>query len=116
MMRRFLLALSLGAALAGGAVHAQSLAAKDAIVAAKSAGMVGEQGDGFLGLVSGSAPAEVQAAVAEINTGRAAAYRDIANKTGVTQQAAGEATARQLTTRIAPGGYYKPLGGSWTRK
>ncbi len=116
MMRRVLLALSLGAALAAGGVQAQSSVAKDAIVAAKSAGQVGEQGDGFLGLVSGSAPAETQAAVAEINAGRAAAYRDIAAKTGVTEQAAGEATARQLITRIPPGGYYKPLGGSWTRK
>ncbi len=116
MMRRFLLALSLGAALAAGGVHAQSSAAKDTVVAAKSAGTVGEQGDGFLGLVTGSAPAEVKAAVAEINAGRAAAYKDIAVKTGVTEQAAGEATARQLLTRIAPGGYYKPPGGSWTRK
>ncbi len=116
MMRRLLLAFSLGAALAAGAVHAQSSAAKDAVVAAKSAGQVGEQGDGFLGLVSGSAPPGVQAAVAEINAGRAGAYRDIAAKTGVTEQAAGEATARQLIARIPPGGFYKPLGGSWSRK
>jgi uncharacterized protein YdbL (DUF1318 family) len=116
MMRRFLIALTLGAALAGGAVYAQSAAAKDTVVAAKSAGQVGEQGDGFLGLVSGSGPAEVKAAVAEINAGRAAAYKDIAARTGVTEQAAGEATARQLIAKMAPGGFYKPLGGSWTRK
>lgn len=116
MMRRFLLALSLGAALAAGATHAQSPAAKETVVAAKSAGQIGEQGDGFLGLVSGSASAEVQAAIAEINAGRASAYKDIATKTGVTEHAAGEATARQLIPRIPPGGYYKPLGESWTRK
>ncbi len=116
MMRRVFLPLFLGAALAAGSAYAQSAATKDTVVAAKSAGQVGEQADGFLGLVSGSAPAEVKAAVAEINAGRAKAYQDIAAKTGVTEQAAGEATARQLITRVPPGGYYKPLDGSWTRK
>ncbi len=116
MIRRLLLALTLTGALAAGSVHAQSAAAKDAIVAAKSAGVVGEQADGFLGLVTGSATPDVKAAVAEINAGRAGAYRDIAAKTGVTEQAAGEATARQLFERMPPGGWYKPLGGSWTRK
>lgn len=116
MMRRLLIALTLGAALAAGGVCAQSSTARDTIVAAKSAGQVGEQADGYLGLVSGSGPAAVMAAVAEINAGRAAAYRDIATKSGVTEQAAGEATARQLISRLAPGAYYKPLGGSWMRK
>ena len=46
----------------------------------------------------------------------AQAYQDIAAKTGVTPAAAGEATAQQLIGRLAPGGYYKPLNGSWTRK
>jgi uncharacterized protein YdbL (DUF1318 family) len=116
MMRRLFLALSLTGALAAGTVQAQSAATKDAVVAAKAAGVVGEQADGFLGLVTGSAPPDVKAAVAEINAGRAGAYKDIAAKTGVTEQAAGEATARQLFDRMPPGGWYKPLGGSWTRK
>ncbi len=122
MMRHLLIALtfgsalSLGAALAAGSASAQSAAAASAVGAAKSAGQVGEQGDGFLGLVSASAPPAVQSAVAEINAGRAQAYRDIAAKTGVSEQAAGEATARQLIGRVAPAGWIKPLGGSWTRK
>jgi uncharacterized protein YdbL (DUF1318 family) len=116
MMRHLFLALSLGAVMAAGTVQAQSAATKDTVVAAKSAGQVGEQADGYLGLVGASAPAGVKAAVAEINAGRALAYKDIAAKSGVTEQAAGEATARQLFARVPPGGYYKPLDGSWTRK
>ncbi len=116
MMRRVFLALSLAGALAAGGAQAQSTAAKDTVVAAKAAGTVGEQADGFLGLVTGAASPDVKAAVAEINAGRAAAYKDIAAKTGVTEQAAGEATARQLFARMAPGGWYKPLDGSWARK
>ena len=54
--------------------------------------------------------------MAEINTGRAAAYKDIAAKTGVTPEAAGMATAKQLYARLAPGQYWKPLDGGWTKK
>ena len=115
-MRRTLIALTLGLSLAAGGGLAQSTASKAAVDAAKASGVVGEQGDGFLGLVSGSAPPAVKAAVADINAGRAKAYQDIAAKTGVAEAAAGEATARQLEVRVPAGDYFKPLGGSWTKK
>ncbi len=88
---------------------------KTVVEAAKGGGLVGEQGDGFLGVV-GDADASVRAAVAEINAGRAAAYRDAAAKTGATPEAAGQAAARQLIARVPPGQYYKPLDGGWMRK
>jgi len=115
MMRRILTALTLGLALTAGTAQAQSAAAKATVDAAKAQGAVGEQADGFLGVVGG-ADSSVRAAVAEINAGRAQAYKDIAAKTGVTPEAAGEATAQQLIGRLPPGSYYKPLNGSWTRK
>jgi uncharacterized protein YdbL (DUF1318 family) len=115
MIRRLFLMLAVGVALAaaGTAAHAS---AGDVVAAAKAAGLVGEMGDGFLGLVTGSAPPDVKAAVDEVNAGRAQAYKDIAAKTGVSEQAAAEAAARTLFGRLPPGAYYKPLGGSWTRK
>ena len=78
-------------------------------------GVVGEQADGFLGIVKGGDPA-LRAAVAEINAGRAAAYRDTAAKTGVTAEAAGQATARQLIARLPAGEFYKAEGGAWVAK
>jgi uncharacterized protein YdbL (DUF1318 family) len=54
--------------------------------------------------------------VAEINAGRAQAYREAAARTGVTPEAAGQATAQQLFMRLAAGQYFKPIDGSWTRK
>jgi uncharacterized protein YdbL (DUF1318 family) len=116
MNRRIFVALALGGALAAGAAIAQAPGAPDIVVQAKAAGLVGEQADGFLGLVTGSAPPDVVAAMQAINAGRADAYRGIAAKTGVTEQAAGEATARQLFAKMAPGAFFKPLGGSWMRK
>ena len=115
-MRNTFIALSICLSFAAGGALAQSAAAKATVVDAKAVGQVGEQGDGFLGLVTGAAPPAVKAAVAEINAGRAQAYKDIAAKTGVAESAAGEATARQLEARVAAGGYFKPLAGGWTKK
>jgi uncharacterized protein YdbL (DUF1318 family) len=95
---------------------ADAAGAKAIVDTAKAQGVVGEQGDGFLGLVTGSADSTVAAAVAEINSGRAAVYKDAAAKSGVTPAAAGQAAAKQIFARIPSGQYYKPLGGAWTRK
>jgi uncharacterized protein len=119
-LRTLMLALALTAGAAAATVlpavaYAQSQAAKQAVDAAKAAGKVGEQGDGYLGIIS-DADSALRAAVAEINAGRKQVYADTAAKTGVTPEAAGEATARQLIARVPAGQMYKPLGGSWTRK
>lgn len=91
--------------------------AKAVVDAAKAAGVVGEQADGLLGLVTGQADADVRAAVAEINAGRLALYREAAAKNGVTVEAAG-ASAFQGTVMglLKPGQFYKPAGGGWMKK
>ena len=100
--------------LAAPAASAQS-SAKATVDAAKAAGLVGEQSDGYLGIVS-SADASTQAAVGEINAGRSAAFRAAAANTGATSAAAGEAAFKQLLARMPPGQYYKPPGSGWVRK
>ena len=116
MMCRIFIVLAAGLALACGAAVAQSPAAKPAVDAAKMRGEVGEQADGFLGLVTANSNPALQVAVTDINAGRAEAYRLAAAKTGVSVATAGQATARQLFARLPAGGYYRPLDGSWTRK
>ena len=98
------------------AARAEVATAKGIVDAAKAQGVVGEQADGYLGLVSGSASSAISAAVAEINAGRAAVYKDTAAKTGVSPAAAGEAAAKQILERMPSGLYYRPAGGSWTKK
>src|SRR3982751_887767 len=90
MTNRHIISLAVLAALAAPAVaFAQSAAAKATVDRAKSAGIVGEQADGFLGFVTGAADPAIKAAVAEINAGRAQVYREAAAKTGTTAEAAG---------------------------
>src|SRR3954469_8319876 len=73
---------------------AQSDAAKMQIDSAKARGVVGEQADGYLGFVTPAAEPALAAAVAEINAGRGQVYRETAARTGVTADAAGQATAQ----------------------
>ena len=96
-------------------VLADAASDKAAVDSAKTAGIVGEQGDGYLGIVS-TADAAVTAALNNINNGRANVYADAAAKSGVTRDAAGQATGSTLIARVPAGQYYKPLGGAWTKK
>ena len=110
-------ALAAVLALSGaGMAHAQSAAAKATVDAAKASGDVGEQADGYLGLVSTDAPAAVRAAVAEINTGRTAAFKDAAAKAGTSVDAAGAAVGKQLFDRLPAGQFYRTADGRWAKK
>jgi uncharacterized protein YdbL (DUF1318 family) len=114
--RTLSIAILTAAALSAAApAFADIVQSKTAVETAKARGEVGEQADGYLGIVSGG-DAVVRAAVAEINTGRAEAYKEAAGKTGATPEAAAQATGRQLFARIPTGQFYKPLDGAWTRK
>lgn len=108
------------AALAGTLIAGPALAASTAkatVDAAKSAGVVGEQNDGYLGFVTGVAEPAVEAAVAEINAGRAQLYRGAAAKNGVTPEAAGAAAYQGVVQlKLRPGDYYQNADGAWTQK
>lgn len=102
---------------AAGPAYAQA-SAKAVVDGAKARGEVGEQADGLLGMVRGSAGPGVAAAVAEINAGRREVYRQAAAASGdgATAEAAGEAAARQLIARTPAGHYYRNSAGAWVRK
>jgi uncharacterized protein YdbL (DUF1318 family) len=111
-----LIVLSAAAATATVAI-AQSADAKARVDAAKAAGIVGEQADGFLGFVTPAADPALKAAVDEINAGRAQLYRAVAAKNGVSPEAAGAAAFNTVVqTKLKPGEYYKPAGGGWVKK
>jgi uncharacterized protein YdbL (DUF1318 family) len=71
----------------------------------------------MLGLVTGDADAATKSAVAEINNGRTAVYREAAQKNGVSVEAAGAATFETVIKgRLKAGEFYKPAGSGWVRK
>ena len=118
MTHRHIITLAVLAALAApAAAVAQSATTKATIDAAKSAGVVGEQADGFLGFVTPAADQAIKAAVAETNAGRAALYKEAAAKNGAPPAAAGAAAFENVVKgKLRSGDFYRPTGGGWTKK
>ncbi|MFK4871431.1 YdbL family protein [Novosphingobium sp. ZW T3_23] len=82
-----------------------------AYAAARAAGQVGEQKDGYLGVI-GSPSAEVRAMVRDINNRRRAIYTEkAAGKSTIEEYAF--ATACRLISQTQPGEKYQATDGSW---
>lgn len=83
---------------------------------AKAGGLLGEQIDGYLGLVDGDAPADIKALMNDVNAKRLAKYSEIAAARGVTVDAVGKITAEKVFEKAAPGTYLLDSTGLWKRK
>lgn len=81
---------------------------------AKAQGLVGEQPDGYLGVVK--ATPEAVALAADINKKRRAAYEDIARKNGITVEQVAVLAGEKAIARTAPGNYIRTPDGRWIRK
>jgi len=76
----------------------------------------GGQADGYLGLVTGTASAEIRAAVNDINIRRKQAYTRMARDKGESVENVGKVFALDLISRVPAGQMYKDGNGSWKRK
>ncbi|WP_231568301.1 YdbL family protein [Novosphingobium malaysiense] len=92
------------------ALHAEGRSPEYA--AARAAGQVGEQQDGYLGVV-GNQPASVVAMVRDINNKRRAVYTEGATASKSTVQEYATATACRLLADTKPGEKYQAPDGSW---
>jgi uncharacterized protein YdbL (DUF1318 family) len=100
------------AALAGGTAYAF----QDAAGQLRASGQVGEQADGYLGLVA-AAPGDVRSQMEAVNIQRRAAYTQLAAQRGATIEEVAAATACQLfSTRVGPGQFYRLPDGVWRRR
>jgi len=103
------------AALAGTAAYAV-VQADAASATLRASGLVGEQADGYLGLV-GSASADVRARMDSVNIQRRAYYTDLAARRGATIEEVAATTGCQLLrTKVAPDQYYRLPDGIWRRR
>lgn len=78
---------------------------------AKSAGWVGEQLNGLLGLVKADAPDEVKALVQSVNAQRLAEYQRIAAKNGVAAEEVARLTAQKVIGQASSGQYVETASG-----
>jgi uncharacterized protein YdbL (DUF1318 family) len=109
--------LSISALVFGLLVFAAPAFAQDSLVEqARAAGLVGEQADGYLGIV-GSAPADLKARVDQINIKRRALYTQTASERGVTVDDMAAATACELfNSRIGANQAYRDESGVWRKR
>jgi uncharacterized protein YdbL (DUF1318 family) len=80
--------------------------------AARAAGQVGEQQDGYLGVVGGQ-PATIAAMVRDLNNKRRQVYTEGAAASKSTVQEYATATACRLLADTQPGEKYQAPDGSW---
>jgi uncharacterized protein YdbL (DUF1318 family) len=112
---KFMVAAALGIAMvAGGAAYAYQA---DTAGQLRASGQIGEQADGYLGLVGASAPANLRSQMDSVNIERRAAYTRLASQRGVTIEEAAAATACQIfASRIGPGQSYRLTDGVWRQR
>ena len=119
MNRRLKLVLAAGiavAAVVGGSSVAYSMLLQDASAELRATGKVGEQFDGYLGVV-GSADADLRAQVDAVNIKRRAYYANLAAKRGAKiEEVAATTGCELLRTKVAPGQYYRSADGTWHQR
>jgi uncharacterized protein len=104
------------AALVAALAAAPLLAQRDpAYAAARAAGQVGEQPDGYLGVVGGGT-ADLRALVNSINIQRKAAYTQRASSTGATVDEMAFTSGCNLIGQTKAGEKYKTPAGGWATR
>jgi uncharacterized protein YdbL (DUF1318 family) len=83
---------------------------------AKEQGLVGEQRDGYVGLVASNVPAEVQALVRQVNEQRRQRYEQIARDNGITMAQVTTLAYEQAVQATQSGHYIQLPNGDWVRK
>lgn len=109
-----ILATTLAAALA---LSSAAYAGTATIEAAKAQCVIGEQTDGYLGVIeAGKADEALKREVRSINQQRKAAYAELAAKNGVTIEQAAQVTAERLLNGAPSGHCIQSPDGGWVKK
>jgi hypothetical protein len=83
---------------------------------AKAQGMVGEQPNGYLGIVQPGASAEVQALVNDVNQKRRQMYGDIARRNSTKLEAVEMLAGKTAIDNTRPGHFVRSPSGQWVKK
>ncbi len=109
---RFFLVVFIIAAF-GMAFSAQADATADVIAKAKIDRVIGERTDGYIGVINGTASADIERAVRETNIKRKAVYGDLARARNATIEVIAALTGEKLITRTPKGQMVMDANGNW---
>ncbi|MDO8909693.1 MAG: YdbL family protein [Pseudohongiella sp.] len=83
---------------------------------AKSAGLIGEKNNGYIGLVQTSAPAAVVRLVEDVNRQRRERYEQIARENGITVDQVAKLAYARAVEATQSGHIVEDGSGRWVRK
>jgi uncharacterized protein YdbL (DUF1318 family) len=83
---------------------------------AKAQGYVGEQANGYLGLVKSGAPANVKALINDVNAKRRQEYQSIARRNNTELNVVEALAGKKAIERTPPGQYVRLPSGKWVKK
>ncbi len=95
---------------------AVSVAVASALTQPKANGLIGEQANGYIGLVTKDVPADIKKLVDETNAKRKAGYQKIARKQGTSLSEVEKVGGNTAFQKTLKGNYYRDASGTWRKK
>ena len=95
---------------------AVSVAVASALSQPKADGLIGEQANGYIGLVREDIPADIKKLVDETNAKRKAGYQKIAQKQGIALSEVEKVGGNTAYEKTLKGNYYQDASGVWRKK
>lgn len=116
LRKRFVRLIAVALVLAVSGLAATSPADALSLDEARAQGLIGEQPNGYVGVVPGSGNAQAAALANQINAKRRAAYRSVAASNGTTLQSVEVLAGSKLIGRLQPGQWLMDQNGQWRRR
>ena len=95
---------------------AVSVAVASALTKPKADGLIGEQANGYIGLVKQDVPADIRKLVSDVNAKRKAGYQKIAAKQGTSLSDVEKIGGNSAIERTLKGNYIRDASGNWRKK
>ena len=95
---------------------AVSIAVASPLTQPKADGLIGEQANGYIGLVQQNVPANIKELVNDVNAKRKAGYQKIAAKQGTSLAEVERVGGNTAIEKTLKGNYIRDANGSWRKK
>ena len=93
-----------------------AVASESPLTQPKADGLIGEQANGYIGLVTSDVPANIRKLVESVNAKRKAGYEKIAAKQGVPLSEVEKVGAKTAFEKTLRGNYVRDTNGTWRKK
>ena len=93
-----------------------SVAVASPLTQPKADGLIGEQANGYIGLVRQDVPADIKRLVNDVNAKRKAGYQKIAAKQGTSLADVERVGGNTAIEKTLSGNYIRDASGTWRKK